>query len=102
MQPPLPSRAGKVAEEGTSTIPRDCARVPLRGCQRYEERKGADVWCFVDTHASFSVAIVLPPLLCQSINGQYVATEIGFCEKLRCSSVCISFAESTRFDVASC
>ena len=40
MQPPFPSRAGKVAEEGTSTIPRDCARVPLRGCQRYEERKG--------------------------------------------------------------
>jgi hypothetical protein len=40
MQPPLPFRPGKVAEEGTSTIPRDCARVPLRGCQRYVERKG--------------------------------------------------------------
>jgi len=102
MQPPLPSRAGKVAAEGTSTIPRDCAWVPWRGCQRDENAMGADVWFCVDTHASFSVAIVLPPLLCQSINGQYVATEIGFYEKLRFSSVCISFAESTRFDVASC
>jgi hypothetical protein len=40
MQFPLPLRAEKVAEEDTSTIPRDCARFALCGCQRNEERTG--------------------------------------------------------------
>jgi hypothetical protein len=40
MQFPLPPRAEKVAEEDTSTIPRDCARFALRCFQRNEERKG--------------------------------------------------------------
>jgi hypothetical protein len=73
--PPPPTPAGKVAEKGTSTMPGDCARVALRGCQRLRQTRGALVFDFLWTrmHLLGLRLSVLPPLPCESINGQYVA-----------------------------